>query len=316
MKATLFPVVRLFSLAAGLMPLWPGAAAAQSLSDLSYTAVPPCRVADTRAAGGSLAPGTPRDLRVTGTALQAQGGNPAGCGIPVGVARAVLINLVAVNPVGPGNLRAWAYSTPPVAPPFASVLNYALVPGSGLNLANAIALPLCNVDAGACPFDLRVQAAASGTHLIADVVGYFARPVDLSSLRYIVEAGPGQVGHVLPLDVARLDQLCRDKDGCEVTIGMVNWNAAGQPGQVASRSARLFLSESSRWWRLSNDIDGLDGNGGLNEWAVFDCWLTDAETWTGTPNGRGDAGVGFALLNVAGGDFSDLTTICRIIIED
>ena len=85
--------------------------------ELVYTPVTPCRLIDTRQAGGSLAPGAPRDFKVAGSGLQIQGGNPLGCGIPVDEAHAAVINFVAVNPTGLGNLRAWAYSEPPEPPP-------------------------------------------------------------------------------------------------------------------------------------------------------------------------------------------------------
>jgi hypothetical protein len=307
MRARFFPLVGLF-LAAGLLPLLPGGAAAQSsYGDLNYTAVTPCRILDTRVAGGSMAGNQTRDFRVTGVGLQPQGGATAGCNVPVGIAKAVLLNFVAVNPTGPGNLRAWAYSTPPVGPPTASILNY-----NAVTIANGIAVPICDVSATACPLDVRVLNEGNfGTHLLVDVVGYFA-----GGRRYIVEAGPAQVGRVVPLDVATMDLLCRDKDGCEVTMQMVNYDAP-PTGIVASRSQRLFISETSRWWRFANiDVLGLDSNGGLDEWPVWDCFFTDAETWTGTPNGRGDAAVATALLNVAGGNYSDATTICRIVIEE
>jgi hypothetical protein len=139
--------------------------------DLVYTPVPPCRIVDTRLAGGSLAAGTQRDMRVTGVGLQFQGGAVAGCGVPVGPATAAVLNFVAVNPTGPGNLRAWAYSTPPVPAPTASILNYT----AGQNIANGIVVPLCDVTATTCPFDLRVQADTNNTHLVVDVVGYFHR---------------------------------------------------------------------------------------------------------------------------------------------
>jgi hypothetical protein len=139
-------------------------------ASMVYAPVTPCRIVDTRVVGGSLPADTPRDFRVTGVGLQGQGGNPAGCGIPQGPAKAAILNFVAVNPTGPGNLRAWAYATPPATPPTASVLNYAAV---GLNIANAVAVPLCDDTPTNCPFDLRVQADMRGTHLVIDIVGYF-----------------------------------------------------------------------------------------------------------------------------------------------
>ena len=83
--------------------------------DLVFVPVRPCRVIDTRLAGGPLAPGEERQFVISGTVgFEAQGGTPGGCGVPrsaiVRGATAVALNLVAVNPQGPGNLRAWAFS--------------------------------------------------------------------------------------------------------------------------------------------------------------------------------------------------------------
>jgi hypothetical protein len=148
-----------------------------SAAQLVYTPVPPCRIIDTRIGGGALTPGSIRDFRVTGTgSLVGQGGSATGCGVPFGPATSAVINFVAVAPTGPGNLRAWAYSTPPVGPPGASIINYTTVPGANLNLANGMVVPLCDSDSTTCPnLDLRVRADASTTHLVADVVGYFER---------------------------------------------------------------------------------------------------------------------------------------------
>jgi hypothetical protein len=123
---------------------------------------------------------------------------------------------------------------------------------------------------------------------------------------------------VVPLDVATVDSLCRDLDGCTVTLSMVNWDLA-QPGNIASRLSHLALSESSRWWRFNAEVGdpvGLDGANGVQEFSSWDCYLGDAETYTGVQNGRADATVGWGLLNCAGCAYSDLTTICRVVIDD
>ncbi|MCZ7687645.1 MAG: hypothetical protein M5U28_56460 [Sandaracinaceae bacterium] len=138
----------------------------------------------------------------------------------------------------------------------------------------------------------------------------------MSERRYVVEAPPANVGRVIPLDVAIVDALCRDYDGCDVTVSMINWSASGEPGNVASRNERLFISETSRWWRFANnDVSGFDGTT-IQEWSPWDCYFGDAETFTGSTNGRSDAGPGFGLLNVAGGSYSDATVTCRVTIED
>jgi hypothetical protein len=146
----------------GLVPLSPGS----STADLLYTPVAPCRIIDTRfAAGGALVANVPRDFLVAGTTgFPTQGGLAGGCGIPLGPAAAVVINFVAVNPAGPGNLRAWPAGT---AVPNASIINYAAI---GTNLANGLAVPICNPS---CLTDLTVRADVSGAHLVADVVGFY-----------------------------------------------------------------------------------------------------------------------------------------------
>jgi hypothetical protein len=151
----------------GLLP--DAQALGDSSADLVYTPVAPCRLVDTRLAGGALAAGSQRNFVVAGSiGFTGQGGNPAGCGVPLGPATAAVLNFVAVAPTGPGNLRAWAYGG---TTPNASIINYAAV---GMNIANAVVVPICDATAAACgPADVTVQADVSASHLVADVVGYF-----------------------------------------------------------------------------------------------------------------------------------------------
>src|SRR5262245_24623832 len=61
-------------------------------ADLVFSPVNPCRIIDTRLAGGPIAGGTQRSFVVTGSAdFEAQGGTAGGCGIPDGAA-AVAVN--------------------------------------------------------------------------------------------------------------------------------------------------------------------------------------------------------------------------------
>jgi hypothetical protein len=147
-------------------------ASAQVLSgDLTYSAVEPCRIIDTRLQlGGRIAANTARSFHVVGStaSFPAQGGKAGGCGIPAfsggePQALAVMINLIAVAPLGPGNLRAWPTDN---GVPLASVINY-----TNVDLANGFVLPLRQDNQG---FDIRIQADVSGTHVVADVLGFFA----------------------------------------------------------------------------------------------------------------------------------------------
>ena len=78
-------------------------------ADLIYTPVSPCRIIDTREAGGPIAGGDTRNFVVVGTTgFGSQGGHTGGCGIPED-ATSVMINFIAVAPVTTGHLRAWPY---------------------------------------------------------------------------------------------------------------------------------------------------------------------------------------------------------------
>ena len=139
-------------------------------ADLVYTPVTPCRIIDTRVAGGQILAGATRDFRVTGSGFAGQGGVAGSCGVPVGPATAAVINLVAVLPAGAGDLRVTPFGT---AMPTASIINYAAI--TGLNIANGPVITICNPAVATCTSDFTIQADASATHLVADVQGFFQR---------------------------------------------------------------------------------------------------------------------------------------------
>lgn len=142
-------------------------------ADLVFTPITPCRIIDTRAAGGPIAAATTRDFRVTGSGFAGQGGVAGSCGVPNGPATAVVLNIVAVAPAGAGDLRLTPFGT---AVPTASIINYAL-PGSGLNVANGLVAPICNPATTTCTGDFTIMADGSAVQVVADVMGYFAAPV-------------------------------------------------------------------------------------------------------------------------------------------
>jgi hypothetical protein len=156
-----------------------------SQADLVYTPVTPCRIIDTRVADGPIAGGTTRDFRVTGTDLSSQGGSATGCGIPAGAATAAVINFVAVNPAGPGDLRITPFGTPM---PTASIINYAAVPG--LNIANGPTVAICDPAVATCASDFTIQADSAATQVVADVQGYFR---NLRTDQLPVPTNPNQV---------------------------------------------------------------------------------------------------------------------------
>jgi hypothetical protein len=140
-------------------------------TDLVYTPVTPCRIIDTRLAGGVLTAGLTRSFLVTGAdGFESQGGHAGGCAVPED-ATAAMLNFVAVNPTGPGNLRAWPFDQPM---PLASLVNYAAV---GLNIANGVIVPLCDTSVSSCPLHVTVLADVSATHVVVDVLGFMKRVV-------------------------------------------------------------------------------------------------------------------------------------------
>ena len=142
-------------------------------------------------------------------AFPQQGGKSGGCGVPRGegtpLAPAVVVNLVAVAPGGPGHLLAWEVGQPA---PEASVINYANVPG--LNIANGVVLPIRGTKPN-LP-DLNVVAGVSATHLIVDVTGYFTRfpaeQIAAGEKSIIVRADGG------PVDMSNSGQFGVNPDVC------------------------------------------------------------------------------------------------------
>ena len=134
--------------------------------DLVYTPVAPCRILDTRVAGGPIATNASRDFRVFGTVNHTdQGGSVSSCGLRYETASAAVVNLTAVSPVAAGFATAYPYGT---TKPLAASLNYA----AGATVNNSLIIQTSN-PAGAFDFTLYTYAQS---HYVADVVGYFAPP--------------------------------------------------------------------------------------------------------------------------------------------
>jgi hypothetical protein len=133
-------------------------------SDLVYTAIPPCRIIDTRLAGGPIATDSVRDFNSSGTDFLAQGGDGGDCGIPAD-ASAILMNVTVVDPTRQGYLTLYPFGT---ARPLASQLNYVIgdIKGNEVIVKQTLGQP----------YDFSVYANGA-THVVADVAGYFMAPV-------------------------------------------------------------------------------------------------------------------------------------------
>lgn len=135
--------------------------------DLVYVPVSPCRIIDTRVAGGVIAANSTRDFDVSAAAnFTAQGGSSDDCGIgAAGSFGAAVINFTVVTPSVAGYITAYPFQG---TQPLASTLNY----GAGDIRGN---LAIVKLDLGPASSELSVYTFAQ-THLVADVVGYFTSP--------------------------------------------------------------------------------------------------------------------------------------------
>lgn len=137
-------------------------------SDLVFTPVTPCRIVDTRSAiAGAMKANETRGFWGWNGNYTAQGGSATPCGLPFSSDLAALaVNLLVIAPVGEGWIAAWPFGT---TRPLVSNLNFK----SGDVLANSAILKISQSGATS---DWNLFST-SATHFVADVTGYYSRPV-------------------------------------------------------------------------------------------------------------------------------------------
>lgn len=135
-------------------------AAITSTPELLFVPITPCRIVDTRSAGGPITSGQSRSYYVGGSfGFSPQGGKSGGCGIPTG-AKAVVATFAAASPTNAGYMRVWPADE---SEPQATLLVY---PES--NAAVGGTVKLRSSGAG-----MTVKGYGGPTHLIIDVSGYY-----------------------------------------------------------------------------------------------------------------------------------------------
>jgi hypothetical protein len=139
-------------------------ALASPTTNLEYNMVTPCRILDTRKAGGRMTNGETRNFVASnpGGNFAAQGGiADSDCGIPASPA-AVVVNVTSALPNAKGFVTVWPYGeTRPLAATLVHVV--------GQNVSNESVIKQTVGDAFA------FSAYVSGpTDLVGDVVGYFS----------------------------------------------------------------------------------------------------------------------------------------------
>lgn len=158
-------------LASGVAKTLPTAAAkvfGDADKDLIFVPITPCRIIDTRVAGGAIAANTTRNFDVTAVpSYSFQGGDASNCGGAgaAGSFAAAAINFTVVTPSAAGYITAFPYLT---TQPLAATVNYT----AGDIRGNFTVVKL---DQGASADELSVYSFAQ-THLVADIVGYYRNP--------------------------------------------------------------------------------------------------------------------------------------------
>lgn len=159
--------------------------------DLVYTPIQPCRIVDTRNAGGAIAAGQARSFKAAGNGSYAnQGGSAGNCGMQSETPSAVALNVTAVVPAQAGYATIFPYAT--VRPDTASV-NYA----ASAIVNSAI---IAKVPNPALAFDFSIHTFAESDYVV-DIVGYFAPPratalACVDSALATVTIGAGATGQV------------------------------------------------------------------------------------------------------------------------
>jgi hypothetical protein len=139
------------------------ASLASPSSNLVYTVITPCRIIDTRVAGGKLQANTVRSFHASrpGGNFTDQGGSDTDCGIPANPA-AVVMNVVTVHPDAQGYITLFPYG---VTQPLSATVNNVV----GTDVGNETIVKLTVGDYA----DFSAYSFA-GTNMVADAVGYFA----------------------------------------------------------------------------------------------------------------------------------------------
>lgn len=173
-------------------------------------------------------------------------------------------------------------------------MKISLIVGLLLNVTTATAADIAQDYSADAPREGAADAAPAAT--AAAIAGYPAASGPAAAPKsYKAPSGTrgsttARNNSVPATDVAT---LCGDEDGCEVRLGMYNWD---NTGRVFSRQTHLYYNTNNFAWMASNGANGRDRDGVTNHVLTAGvCYFTDGryENWAN----KGDADEGFALLS-------------------
>ncbi|GAB3347233.1 hypothetical protein [Lysobacter tyrosinilyticus] len=179
-------------------------------NDLVFVPISPCRIFDTRLAGGAIAANTVRSFDVTAVSdYTFQGGASGDCdGVgAAGSFAAAAINFTWVTPISQGYITAFPFGgTQPLA-------------ATAVYRAGDIAsnFAVVKLDQGASANELSVYSFAQ-THLVGDIVGYYINPqptalqcveVDGTPLNLAAGAAGNAFAGACPAGYTAVETQCR-----------------------------------------------------------------------------------------------------------
>jgi hypothetical protein len=187
--------------------------------DLVYTPLSPCRIVDTRVAGGPIAANSTRAFRAfTATDFAAQGGDLGNCSLPQNVS-AITVKITSVFPSADGYFTAYPFDE---TRPLASSLNYT----TGMIVSDESHIRLCRPG---CMSEFNVYSYAQ-SQVVIDVTGYFAEP-QATALDCVVAQQTGNLdllGGLQARSVACPSGYTATGGGCGGVLGIAVSNSEPQ----------------------------------------------------------------------------------------
>ena len=130
-----------------------------------FVPITPCRIADTRIAGGALGNGSTRAFYVRGTTgFNTQGGHTGGCGVPSSASGVTANVTIPAVGSGGGYMVGWPYGG---TAPHTNFVTYPTGQTITVNPTFALAAP------GAEP-SLAIKNFGHTAHVVMDITGYYA----------------------------------------------------------------------------------------------------------------------------------------------
>jgi hypothetical protein len=213
-------------------------------SQLVFTPIPPCRVADTRSAGartGILAGGVPRTFDLTTDGFsKGQGGNGPCPGLPSFSNYGWSINITATGYNTSGYVQVFPFGG---SVPATSILNY----GTALSaIANSSTVTGCY----GCADDINVLASTPA-HIVLDVYGYFELPTGFATGAIAITKLAGTTETVAPGVYQRVDGA-----GCPagtVVVGGAQTNNSNSSNTVLTSDHNI---SGTNWYEYVKNTGG------------------------------------------------------------